>query len=565
MTDPVDPSTVLVRALFRSQVAQVVATLANVVTVSPFVNPVSPTDLAGDGWVGVRDAGDRKAAIGTQHAAFTTTVTLEISGRVRGTSEAAAQAAIDALGFRIEQAVLAAPAFIRLLQRVGSVVTTTEVNADGSSYVGAFDMSVECETFEDFDPTEINPADYPQLLQMDMHVDLRNVFDPTGDYGSTAAFPDLITDPPRTQGPDGRDEGRVRLNMVTAQPFNPLARLSVSGKDIIGPDGFPITLRGWNWGLWGAAQAQDGQDAVAQGANIVRVPLRWWGLYTDQSFESRDDNSPGNIDPAHLAELDRVLDICDAAGLWVNLFIDSQCGQNGLIPGAFGEAESLYCDPSQLYPNGRSFWADHTQAAKFIETWTFLADHVKDRRCIGIFEILVEPNPAGVPASYITGLYDKVMKAVRPVAPGIPFMVGGFSYFTSSIAKAYNSKWADVIYTADDFVPIDGTHDENIAQLDVKISAMTALRDSKNVPVFVQQTGVTSRDDPDRSYLNALLPRLNAAGLGWEWWEYRDSHLDGGGFGAKYPDGQGGWITKQAWLDNITHYFNGTTTPPPGA
>ncbi len=79
-------------------------------------------------------------------------------------------------------------------------------------------------------------------------------------------------------------------------------RLSVSGANVLDPQGRPIVLRGYNWGQWGTVQPQDAADNVAQGANSVRIPLRWWGDWRD-GVDSRDVASPGHIDPAHLAIL----------------------------------------------------------------------------------------------------------------------------------------------------------------------------------------------------------------------------------------------------------------------
>src|SRR3954454_19522978 len=66
----------------------------------------------------------------------------------------------------------------------------------------------------------------------------------------------------------------------------PPMRLSVSGQEILDPSGTPIVLRGWNWGQWGTMQPQDAADNRAQGANVVRIPLRWWGAWGEDSVNA---------------------------------------------------------------------------------------------------------------------------------------------------------------------------------------------------------------------------------------------------------------------------------------
>ena len=129
-----------------------------------------------------------------------------------------------------------------------------------------------------------------------------------------------------------------------AQPPGP-PRLSVSGADILDPSGKPILLRGWNWGHWGKAQPQDGAENAAQGANVVRIPLRWWGFYKGRggTVDSREDGATATagIDPANLRHLDDMVRSASAAKLWIVLFVDSDCGQNGTQDAR----ERQYCDP----------------------------------------------------------------------------------------------------------------------------------------------------------------------------------------------------------------------------
>jgi len=124
------------------------------------------------------------------------------------------------------------------------------------------------------------------------------------------------------------------------------ARLSVDGDKILDPSGVAIELRGWNWGQWGSEQAQDAADNAAQGANVVRIPLRWWGFYNNEDqtsdpvtrIDSRSDDAPGHIEPQHLRALDRMIRDAACHGLWIDLFLDSNCGQASATGGT-----AAYC------------------------------------------------------------------------------------------------------------------------------------------------------------------------------------------------------------------------------
>ncbi|HEX7650224.1 MAG TPA: hypothetical protein VF450_22705, partial [Noviherbaspirillum sp.] len=80
----------------------------------------------------------------------------------------------------------------------------------------------------------------------------------------------------------------------------PVARLTLNGSTMLAPNGSPIMLRGINEGTWGKMRSYDAAAIAAQGANVVRVLIRWWGLYGGTDVESRLDAAPGHFDPAHV-------------------------------------------------------------------------------------------------------------------------------------------------------------------------------------------------------------------------------------------------------------------------
>jgi hypothetical protein len=325
-------------------------------------------------------------------------------------------------------------------------------------------------------------------------------------------------------------------------------RLAVHGRVLVDPADHPIQLRGWNWGHWGSVQPQDAADNAAQGANAVRIPLRWWGAWGGHDVDSRDDAAvaTAGIEPAHLRTLDAMVAQASRAGLWIVLFVDSNCGQNGTQDAD----ERRYCDPQGAYPQGHNFWSDPDARRRFAAVWRFLAQRYRDVPRLGLFEPLPEPNPPGVAPAALTDFYDEVMRAVRPLAPGVPFLVGGRRYRAENVDAAWNARWHDVVYTANLYLH---PHAHGMDGLRRHLDALTRLRDARDVPVFVQQAGVRSGDDPDRVGLDASLDALAAAQVGYAYWEYRGaSNRDS--YGVLYR-ANGGWTTKDAWLRDIGAHF----------
>jgi len=329
--------------------------------------------------------------------------------------------------------------------------------------------------------------------------------------------------------------------------------LSVRGQEIVDPSGKPILLRGYNWGRFGKAEQQDGRDNAAQGANAVRIPLRWWGYYKSKGVDSRNDTADATADvsPENLKILDDTVRWASEAHLWIILFIDSNCGQNGTQ----NEEMIAYCDPGHKYPNGHNFWSDPEARAKFIKIWRFVANRYKNTPYIGLFEPL--PEPANVPSitpQQIQDFYGEVMGNIRQVAPGIPFLVGGRKYHPDAIEPAFNPTWKDVVYTGNLFYHPKG-NDSGLESIRKRLGDLTSFRSRHNVPVFVQQVGVRGRDDDvSKSKIKAVLGTLIDNRVGFTYWEYRGSTKESE-YGVLFRKGKDGWETDQGAMSAISGAF----------
>ena len=145
----------LARRQLRTTLLTALQALVGITVESPPTTATAPRQLP---YVGLRCGAERKVAEGKRLAKFTTTSTLEILARVAAPTQEAAQDALEQLAGQIEAAVFGDVAFIALVQQL-NVTTNTEISAEGSTFLGGLEMSIDCELYEVFDPTQINP--YP--------------------------------------------------------------------------------------------------------------------------------------------------------------------------------------------------------------------------------------------------------------------------------------------------------------------------------------------------------------------------------------------------------------------
>ena len=162
----------------------------------------------------VRCGAEQKNSVTKQQPEFTTAVTIEVLGRVQGTTDVDAQDQLESLDARIEAALLGAVPLITIVQQVASVHTQVSINSDGQYHVGSVLKSVVFEVFEHFDPIELDPSLAVAFEQINLHADLAKPFDKAGTYASPP-FPDSVAAAPRTSGPDGRDEGYLQITLPT--------------------------------------------------------------------------------------------------------------------------------------------------------------------------------------------------------------------------------------------------------------------------------------------------------------------------------------------------------------
>jgi hypothetical protein len=283
-------------------------------------------------------------------------------------------------------------------------------------------------------------------------------------------------------------------------------------------NGVPTFLKGHGYGHLELALGTDAADDAARGARIVRIPVRMLGLYNNRLTDGYQAQSPGNLNPAYLQMVvDRVTE-AKAAGLFVVLFVDTNCGQKAHAP---GDGDYEYCTFGGQ-PGGH-FWSADGQFYRdtVAATWVHLATLL--RGMIDIHELSPELAPPGVSVSDVKAVYARFRDAILAVVPEALFLVGPYSYDVNKINTIYDPAWAsNTIWTANLLKGATQSGSPPGSLLTARIATLTSFVEANDAPVFVQQIGTESIVDTDDTLLDRALTAVEAPGAklaGYTSWE----------------------------------------------
>lgn len=326
-------------------------------------------------------------------------------------------------------------------------------------------------------------------------------------------------------------------------------RLTVSGSQLLTPDGKPIWLRGFNWGRWGTALPEDGRENAARGATVVRIPFRWY--FNGPKADIRDSGSPGHFDPAGLKQLDEQIKWATDAGLWVVLFAGSDKGAG---------------DSSEA-----NYWNNPALRREFMEAWAFIVQRYKDTPRIAAYELLSEPHPKKpVTAADLRSFYEEVIGTVRRYDTRTPVAIGGPDHYSIEQLQGVYTRVDDkIIYTANFYLPKEyckpwrrkdalgpptaypGPYvDRNGVSRRVDPQGLADLlkpalefRERNRVPVFIDQVGCVSSAPGVLDYTRDVLALFKQQQVHWAFWTYRVYHAGANEHGLWYNPGDG-WKIK---------------------
>lgn len=343
-------------------------------------------------------------------------------------------------------------------------------------------------------------------------------------------------------------------------PIHKVARLSVDGKSLITPEGSSIELRGVNWGWWGTAQSHDASEAIAMGANVVRMPFRWY--FNGEGSDIRQTGAPGNIRPEGLAQLDQYIDWCAKQNLWVILFAGSDKGA--------GDADENY-------------WTSPELRTEFIETWTFLADRYKDKPYIAAYEILSEPHPKKPYTSDdLREFYEELITELRSVDQDTPLMIGANDHYDiNQMSDVLTSIDDKIIYTFNFYLPTDYVKPDKRQEAGLPIVAYPGdytdfdgndvhldkalligmlqpaldFRDKHKVPILVNQVGARTRCPGHLQYMEDVGDVFFQNEISFTYWTFR-TRDDEKEYGLYWYDKKNDqYFVKQEQMDLMTNIF----------
>jgi hypothetical protein len=327
-------------------------------------------------------------------------------------------------------------------------------------------------------------------------------------------------------------------------------RLTIDGRRILDPDGHQIVLRGYNWGEWGTWRPHDGTDNASDGANVVRIPLRWWGDWypgTDSFIADTPQTTclvdGPHVDQGHLDDLTNAIQEATAAGLWVVLMVDSNYGQ-----GADDRPDN--------------FWTNTCMEQRFELLWTLLAKTYKSVPHIAAYEILAEPKPHGFTEDQVRDMYDRWIHVIRDKDANTPVIVGPTNdYDLSILDQAFTQTDDKVIYTGNYFI-----HDLEHADPTDRNHYIMDFLDGYAAPVWINQVGIKSGIDSDaEAVAGRLLDAFAKEAVGWTWWTYRERNASLQGYGVFYQTGdddQGDWHERGDWREYLKTQLMAPFTNP---
>jgi hypothetical protein len=157
----------------------------------------------------IRAVNESKDSLDVARPEFNASPIVELDVRISASTSEAAQDALEAILFNVQQSLFTNQALTAMGQAVFAS-RSDDYSAEGATHLGVSKLVVTFKAFEYFEPDTALIA--VPLTSMGIHVDSLGTFDPAGTY-SNPAFPASVTAAPRTSGPDGRDEGALDITL----------------------------------------------------------------------------------------------------------------------------------------------------------------------------------------------------------------------------------------------------------------------------------------------------------------------------------------------------------------
>ena len=303
------------------------------------------------------------------------------------------------------------------------------------------------------------------------------------------------------------------------------------GRELVGPDGAVLRLRGINLGNWlvpegymwrfekGPQSPRQIQELVADlvgpdearafwsswrdtyvtredvqylrkiGLNSVRVPFNYRLL--------TPEDRPGVWLDEGFVLLDRVIGWCREEGLWV--ILDMHCAPGGQT--------GTNIDDSWGWP---SLFESAESQARTIEVWRKIAERYRGEPTILGYDLLNEPIPHWPEVQkynpLLEPLYKRIVASVREVDPSHVVFLGGAQWdtnfavfgppFAPNLAYTFHKYWNETT--------------------DASIKSFLDFRDRHDVPLWLGESGENTDE-----WVAACVRLMEGHGVGWSFWPYK--------------------------------------------
>ncbi len=303
-----------------------------------------------------------------------------------------------------------------------------------------------------------------------------------------------------------------------------------SGREIVGPDGAPVLLRGINLGNWlvpegymfkfdSANSPRLINDVLSQlvgpeeaasfwreyreryisrediryirsiGLNSVRIPFHW-GL-----FESED--TPGCMKETGFVLLDSVLGWCAESGIWA--ILDMHCAPGGQT------GDNI--DDSRGYP----FLFDSPgEQERAIRIWKAIAGRYRDTPAVIGYDLLNEPIPPFFDTERLNPLleplYRRIVSAIREVDANHVVFLGGAQWNTNfgPFTKPFDP---NVVYTF---------HKYWCDTTQAVVQEYVTFREKHGVPIWMGESGENTAE-----WIASFRRLQERNNIGWCFWPYK--------------------------------------------
>jgi len=304
-------------------------------------------------------------------------------------------------------------------------------------------------------------------------------------------------------------------NFITGYPFTESAMRDALRRTL-GEEGY---ARFFDRFLTAFFDEADARFLASIGLNSVRVPFHY------RIFE--DDARPFRLKEEGFALLDRVIDICAAAGVYVILDLHAAPGWQN---------HHWHSDN----PTGRAlFWRHPHFQDRVVHLWEALADRYRDRPEVAGYNPLNEP--ADETGEAIGPFYERLERAIRAIDTRHILFLDGNRY--SSDFSAFGDPFPNTVYTAHDYA-LPGIAAEGVypgvtrgEHFDRAAVERTFLRRTEymrrtGTPIWIGEFGPIYTGDPERDaqrirLLQDQLEIYREHGASWSLWTYKDIGMQG--------------------------------------